>query len=156
MTTETMPEPTEEVLEDLRKVLAEALETLATTCATSAAHLEDTGDADAAHGELSVALLAAWLGGNVRAWTHTTRLREGLLKFDGAAAGVALAALFAEEDVPVKVTVQIPDDCSGEDTACHACRTEHPGGAGGAFCPAAGDVRPVSPDELDEAEEWRP
>ena len=34
----------------------------------------------------------------------------------------------------------MPDDCSGESTACEACRKEHPGGAGGAFCSAAGDI----------------
>lgn len=33
-----------------------------------------------------------------------------------------------------------PDDCSGESTACEACLKEHPGGAGGAFCSAAGDI----------------
>lgn len=32
------------------------------------------------------------------------------------------------------------EDCSADSDVCHACNGVHPGGAGGAFCEAAGDV----------------
>ena len=88
--TTASPEPTEEVLEDFRGMLSEALRTLANIAAHTSIHLEETGDVEAAQGEMGVAMLAAWLSDNVRAWTHTTRLREGLVKFDPLAAGAAL------------------------------------------------------------------
>lgn len=148
--------PSDDVLEELRELLAEALRGHANIAANTSIHLEDPDDHEGAGGEMGVALLSVWLADNVRAWTHTTRLREGLTKFDPKAAGVALAELVTGLDVEIvtrKPTQAIPDDCDGDSEVCHACHTHHAGGAGGAWCPAAGDVRPVSPDELDEDEE---
>lgn len=95
------PEPTEEVLEDLRGMLADALRTQANIAAHTSIHLEDTGDVEAAQGEMGVAMLAAWLADNVRAWTHTTRLREGLVKFDPLAAGAALGEIVSDVDIEI-------------------------------------------------------
>lgn len=69
-------------------------------------------------------------------------------------------AVLAGEDRPAQFvssaadqSAPIPDDCDGDSEVCHACHTEHPGGVGGAWCPAAGYVRPVVPEELGEDEE---
>lgn len=156
--------PDDDVLEEMRDLLAEALRGHANIAANTSIHLEELGDAEGASGEMVVALLSVWMADNVRAWTHTTRLREGLIKFDPKAAGVALAELVTGLDVEIvarKPEATIPDDCDGDSEVCHACHTHHPGGVGGAWCPAAGYVRPVapvvSPDELDENDpEWRP
>lgn len=95
------PEPTEEVLEDLRGMLADALRTQANIAAHTSIHLEELGDAEAAQGEMGVAMLAAWLSDNVRAWTHTTRLREGLVKFDPLAAGATLGEIVSDVDIEI-------------------------------------------------------
>jgi hypothetical protein len=109
MTTETIPTipktktarlvVTDEVVEDLRALLTEALRSHASLCAQSSEHLEELGDADAARGETGIALLSAWLADNVRAWTHTTRLREGLVKFDPIAAAEVLATVLDDEQL---------------------------------------------------------
>lgn len=100
-TTDRTPPP--EVLEELRDFLAEAMRTQAAMCAHTSIHLEELGDTDGAQGEMGCALLGAWLAENVSAWTHATRLREGLAKFDPMTAGVALAELVAN-DIEVDVT----------------------------------------------------
>lgn len=108
MTTETIPTipktttarlvVTDEVIEDLRSLLTEALRSHASLCAQSSAHLEELGDADTARGETGIALLSAWLADNVRAWTHTTRLREGLVKFDPIAGAESLAIILDDDE----------------------------------------------------------
>lgn len=94
-------EPSDGVLEELREFLADALRTQATMCAHSASHLRELGDGEAALGETGCALLAAFLADDVRGWTHTTRLREGLAKFEPGAAAAALALIVDDEDLEV-------------------------------------------------------
>ena len=150
--TTTKQAPDAEVLEQLRDFLAEALRNQASVCAHTASHLRELGDEGAALDESASAMLGAWLAANVGAWTHTTRLREGLMKFEPIAAAAALGEIIAG-DIEIEV-VDLPDDCSGDSERCHACHQDHAGGPGGAFCPAAGDVRPAPPvEDVDEDEE---
>jgi hypothetical protein len=161
MTTTTKQAPDAEVLEQLRDFLAEALRNQASMCAHTASHLRELGDEDAALDESASAMLGAWLAANVGTWTHTTRLRDGLMKFEPIAAAAALGEIIADDlDLEVEVVEvrtpggDLPDDCSGDSEVCHACRQEHAGGPGGAFCPAAGYVRPTTPvEDVDDDEE---
>ena len=155
MTTTTRPVPDAEVLEQLRDFLGEALRNQASVCAHTASHLRELGDEDAALGESASAMLGAWLAANVGTWTHTTRLRDGLMKFDPIAAAAALGEIIADDHERLEIeVVELPDDCSGDSETCHACRQHHAGGPGGAFCPAAGYVRPTTPvEDVDDDEE---
>lgn len=110
--TTTKQTPDAEVLEDLRDFLAEALRNQASVCAHTASHLRDVDDVEAALGESASAMLGAWLASNVSAWTHTTRLREGLMKFDPIAAAAALGEIIAG-DIEVTVVEDVDDDEEG-------------------------------------------
>lgn len=96
--------PDDEILEQLRDYLSQALEEFAIKNIIEAGNCTVTGEVGGATACTLQALLAAFLSKDVRGWTHTTRLREHLAKFNGAAAREDLERLAGEHGIEISIT----------------------------------------------------
>lgn len=99
----TAPLPDDEILAQLRDYLSEALEEFAIKKVVAGSTFTAAGDGASATACTLQALLAAFLAKDVRGWTHTTRLREHMTKFNGTAAREELQRLALDRGIEITI-----------------------------------------------------